>query len=273
MKPVALLGLLVVTGALGAVAGGVVGTLAERRDEGPDAALLARLDEVTRAVDALRASAAELRDGVADVRERVVAVELEMSRRAAGPMPLVDASGDDDLATAATDPAAVRAALNRRTVELERRLADAEAATLATKERFTKGLKIRAMPEDERWQYTADTLRLNSVQVDEIRAAHTELQEGLKAAIVEETNETAAGTMTFRRVDGNRLREAQEAFQARVDNALNEEQKEAWNEEGFSQAFGRSRNALWVSAPRRVRETGGGEEPAGTATIEIVTGD
>jgi hypothetical protein len=276
MQTTHILGLLVAAGALGAVAGGVVGTMAEQRDSGPDSVLTARLDEVVDGVEDLRDSAADLRNDVADVRERLVAVELELSRRASMPTPIADSpQGDIAAATPDMTPAereAAKAALRRSTLDLEKRMADVELATaraMEMKERFSKGMKIRAMPEDERWQYAADTLGLNSVQVDELKAAHEELQEGMQAAIVEETNESNGSTFTFRRVDGNKMREAQEAFQSRVDNALNDEQKKAWADEGFAHAMGRSRGVMAFS-PRRIRATDGGSEVS-TGTIEIVT--
>lgn len=278
MKSTQMLGLLVAAGALGAVAGGAVATMTERTDEGPDTALVARLDEVVRGVESLREAAGDLRNDVADVRERIVAVELELSRRRSLPSTAAVVPEGSEEGAAAPDGMSdeVKTALLRaRALDLEKRIADVAAAVpqaTAMKERFTKGMRIRAMPEDQRWQHAADTLGLNSVQVDELKAAHQELQDGLKAAIVEETTEAGGGVTTFRRVDGNKMRDAQQAFQSRVDNALNDEQKKAWHDEGFGHAMGRSRGAAFI-APRRLRavDVGSGDGRTGTATIEIVT--
>ncbi len=277
MKPVQMLGFLVVAATLGAVAGGAVGILSGDRDAGPDPLLMDRLDEIGRNMDALRTSANAARDDVADVRERLVAVELDLSEREsrAGAVPGAAAapSADPDAAAAAAPEAsaddALRA-LRRGLPGHERRVIDMTSA-IAGQERFVKGMKIRAMPEDERWRYAAEKLGLNSVQVDELRAAQAVLQEGLKEAVVEETTESGGGSITFRRVDGNKLREVQSAFRARVDNALNDDQKKAWKDEGFSHAMGRSRGAVWMRAPRIRARTAADGNAAGTATIEIVT--
>ena len=282
MKSAHVLGLLVAAGAFGAVAGGLVGSFSAPGDTGPDPVVTERLAEIARGVESLRDSASDARNDIADVRERLVAVELELSRRAAAGTPVAsrpDADGEINATPGAIQSGAdvdeLRRALTGRAADLTARMVDMEAAASeasATQARFAKGMKIRAMPEDERWEYAAETLGLNTVQVGEIRAAHADLQEGLKAAVVEENTESDGRAITFRRVDGNKMREAQSTFQARVDNALNDEQKKAWADEGFVHAMGRSRGTMWVS-PRRMRAVDVDTDGRGTGsgTIEIVT--
>jgi len=243
MKSLQILGLLVAAGAVGAVAGGLVGAFSDRPAPAGNDLLLERLDELARNVDALRDAAGASRDDVADLRERLVAVELELADRPATSIPIAGAP-DALPGAAAPDLTAeeLTADLERRRHDMELRARDMELAAgraAEMKDRMLKGLRIRALPEEERWQLAADTLGLNSVQVDEIKAAHAELQEALKEAVVEETTEADGGALRFRRVDGNKMREAREAFQARVDHALNDEQKEAWRDEGFDAAFAR----------------------------------
>lgn len=275
MKPLQILGLLVAAGALGAVAGGLVGAFSQRAEPAGDDPVMDRLDELARNVDALRDAAGAARDDVADLRERLVAVELEIADRPSTPTP-VAGTGETLAGAAAPDrtPEDVAADLARSARDMELRARDMELAAdraVEMRDRLVKGLRIRAMPEEERWQYAADTLRLNSVQVDEIKAAHTELQEALKEAVVEETTETGGGTMTFRRVDGNKMRSARDAFQSRVDNALDSEQKKAWRDEGFDAAFARR------SGMPTFRIRGATAEPvdlsggASAPSIEIVT--
>lgn len=250
MKASHLVGLVVVAGAFGAIAGGVAGAFSMSPAETEDSVLLTRLSDVAKGIDALRDAAAENRDAVADVSERIVAVELEVARQASARESARRTAGVPGLTVpewttqggpGGEPPPGVRDAIALRTADLTARMKDMRAAT-GMQHRFAKGMKIRAMPEEERWQYAADTLGLNSVQVDEIRGATDVLQEAIKGAVTKSTTTTAGGaTVMFHRVDGAKMAEARKTFSERVDNALNDEQKKSWKEEGFANAMGRGR--------------------------------
>jgi hypothetical protein len=289
MKPVHIAGLLVAAGALGALAGGAAGVFSSPEPASRDTVLLDKLAEIAEGVDALRDSAAANRDAVADVRERVVAVEMEMDRRKNAPpaIPVDEASsGTVGGATPivmhggleSLDPETMKrigAAKAQMEADLAKRMGDMEAAAkvsaVAAQAGFEKSLRIRSMSEDERWQHAADTLGLNSVQVDELRAAHGTLQEAMEQATTTTTTTTdSGGTMVFKQVDGTKMAEAREAFDERVDTVLNEEQKKAWRDEGFRGAMrgGRAANRIRLSGFRR--STGGGADAGGAVGIEFV---
>jgi hypothetical protein len=278
MKTVHIAGLMLAAGVFGFLAGGVAGVVSSPEPKTADTVLLDRLTGIAKGVDALRDAAAENRNAVADVRERVVAVELEMDRRKNAPpvaeasdpikMPIVVRGGPGLIAERGSpgdDPVKVAARLGDM-----RAAADAAAkAADGLQARFAKTMKIRAMPEDERWEYAAETLGLNSVQVDELRAAQETMNEAMKEATTSTTTTTESGsTMVFRQVDGNKMAEARKAFGERVDTVLNDEQKKAWNDEGFGSAMGGGPGS------HRIRLSGGvrmSSDGAGSAReIEIV---
>jgi len=287
MKSVHIVGLMVAAGAFGAVAGGVTGALSAPEPATGNSVLLDRLGDLTSGVEALRDTAAENRNAVADVNERVIAVELAMSRRAEQRPPIAP-SGDAAEGEAAgwasgSAPVLVRGGSDELTAGMREMLASslgdmkaAREAAEGAQERFAKSMKIRALPEDERWQYAADTLGLNSVQIDELRTAHTTMQDALKDAVTESTTTgSGGGTVMFRQVDGTKMAEAKTAFNERVDNALNDDQKKAWRDEGFANAMGGGRrNRIRM---RAVHLGGGGDggsfEFTGTQAIEIEIND
>jgi hypothetical protein len=240
MTGLQIVGVLGVAAALGAVAGGAVAVLGSGADTtDADSAIIERLDDLQGRVNGLRDGVAESRDAVADVRERVVAVELELSHRAA-PTAGAVARGEDPNATiplgtlseerVATDTArAVRKALgqfkNQRWADVQKHFADA--------------MKLRAMPEDERWGKAEEDLGLTTVQVDELRDAHADFEEARTAAISEEEVTVGEGIRTrVRRADSKKLAAAKAELERRVDNTLNSEQKKAWSDKGYSTAFG-----------------------------------
>ncbi len=287
MKASHLVGLVVVAGAFGAVAGGVAGAFSTSPAETEDSVLLTRLSDVAKGIDALRDAAAANRDAVADVSERIVAVELEVARQAsereagrptAGVPGVTVPEWTIQSGPGGEPPPGVRDAISVRTADLDGRLWDVRSAT-GMQQRFAKGMKIRAMPEEERWQYATDTLGLNSVQVDEIRGATEVLQEAMKSAVTKSTTTTAnGGTVMFHQVDGAKMAEARKTFSERVDNALNDEQKKSWNEEGFANAMGAGRrNRFRFSGDVRVRnleaDPGGTLEISATESIEIIGED
>ena len=156
MKSAHILGLLVAAAAFGAVAGGIVGSLTEAPESGHDAGMAERLSEIARGVESLRDSASDARNDIADVSERLVAVELELSRRAGAGTPVATLPGGEDAINATPDAIAadadveeIRRALSRQATDLKARMVDmraAAAAASATQDRFAKGMKILSMP-------------------------------------------------------------------------------------------------------------------------------
>ena len=97
MTRMQIVGVLGVAAALGAVAGGGVTVLGSGGAETEaDDVVIERLEDLQGRVNGLRDAVGESRDALADVRERVVAVELELSHAAA------DAHGADVPAVSGT---------------------------------------------------------------------------------------------------------------------------------------------------------------------------
>ncbi len=277
MNAAQIVGVACLAGVLGAVAGGVVSVFASGEPARNDRAVFDRLDELARGVDSLRSAAQDGRDGVADLQERLIAVELELSRRAAAPsLPTSEAPGG--IRVEGSEPTAV---VRRSIDDVSVRLHDMETAAArmaehakALQQNFAKSMELRALPEDERWARIAEELGLNSVQVDELKAAQTTLQEGMKAAITQETKTTDSGAeFSFRQVDGEKMREARKAFDDRVTTVLNDEQKKAWTDGGYQRAVGGGRGAMVFSSGVRVRSSGGdGSDSPGSGAIIIEAG-
>ncbi len=246
MNARSLAGLILLAGVVGAAAGGaatlVLGGGAERRG---DPAVAGRLDEIARSVESLREASSALRDESAHVRERLAGLEMNLAQRVAR---TADAAEADETADAG-DGSSEGGAVGGRTFRIGRgglapgsfRIVRAGGGDAnEAQQRFAKGMHIRSLPEDERWALAADKVGLNSVQVDELKRAHAELQEGLKAAMAsEERTEDDGSHVVVRRIDGDKMRAAREAFDARVDTLLNEPQKKAWRDEGFETAMAR----------------------------------
>lgn len=139
--------------------------------------------------------------------------------------------------------------------------ADPEARKKAV-ERWRNVSRLRALSEDERWKQIQEELRLSVNQVDEIKAALEARSEALEGAMEETEVDVGGFKGSIRTVTDPELqREAQEAFDTRVERALDAEQREQWKEGGYAQAVGAgsSRGAVTVISTGTLRV--GGEKP------------
>ena len=78
------------------------------------------------------------------------------------------------------------------------------------------------------------------MQIDEIKAALEERDKAIdESMVIERDEDDGSSRISIRRMDFAKTREANEAYKSRVDNVLNDQQKESWKKEGYENAFGR----------------------------------
>lgn len=118
--------------------------------------------------------------------------------------------------------------------------ADGELGQLAGQlDAFQNGLKLRGLPEAERWQKAADELGLSSAQVDELKRAVADRDTAMRDAMTKETKAGPnGGTITIQRPDAGKAAHAEAAYHDRVGSTLSEHQKKDWGSKGYDHAFG-----------------------------------
>ncbi len=267
-----MLGVMILAGALGAVAGGAVSFLGQGGAEPESNEVLDRLTQLQRDVDGLRDSARESRKGVGDLEERLVSAEMDLTRMT-----------EESRAALAANPAVAGVpTIEMPTFEIptvkvwdehlaKDLAAKAQERAAEMRKQFARSMELRALPEERRWDKATDELGLTTSQVDEIKAAKTEFDAAMKDATTSETTTTDDGaTMTFRRMDGNKVREARTRMDERIGNTLNSEQKDRWNSEGW-------KGAMTGSGPARARRVSmrrrGGDHDGdhGGGDVEVIT--
>jgi hypothetical protein len=106
-------------------------------------------------------------------------------------------------------------------------------------EALQNGMKLRQLPEAERWQKATDELGLSASQVDELKRAVTDRDTAMKDAMTKETKTGPnGGTLTIQRPDPAKSAHAEAAYHDRVNSTLSEQQKKDWSSKGYDNAFG-----------------------------------
>ena len=252
MNTAGVLATLALAAGLGALAGGAVAVLGSGGgDLEVSDPLNERLTELTVQLDGLRADLKEARNANADVNERVIAAELELSRlrdvmqRRAAESGSVDGAGTGGASSPtvvgggppdvwASSPPAV---LGSVPADAAKSVALAREKAEELRNRFRRSMELRALPEEQRWQRAADDLGLTSVQVDEIKRAKAVFDEAREAATTTEETEIAGGRMTVRKIDPKKMRAARQELESSVKNVLNSEQQDRWRNEGYEGAL------------------------------------
>jgi len=120
-----------------------------------------------------------------------------------------------------------------------------------TLEQFRKAAALRALSEDERWDKAREDVHLTDGQILEIQSAIEERDAAIEAAKTSEEVVTSSGsTMRTVKMDGEKMKAAQDKYGERVDNLLATDQKTAWKEGGYDRAFGKRRGhaaAIFIS--------------------------
>jgi len=101
------------------------------------------------------------------------------------------------------------------------------------------GLKLRELPEADRWQKAKDELNLTWNQVEDLKKAVLDRDTAMKDAMTKETRTGPnGGTITIQRPDPGKSAHAEAAYHDRVNATLSEQQKKDWGTKGYDHAFG-----------------------------------
>jgi exonuclease VII small subunit len=259
---------LIVGGAAGALAAGLVGS-SQAAQPTRDAELSERVRHLELALEETRGrlkSAERSRDHLS---EKLTGAEMRLSE--------VEREGPDTLA--ANDPAEAASAAIREVMgglqdgrkpgRRSFRIGGRNGAVIAlgdALEEFKKAATLRRLPEEERWQKAIDELRLTDGQVAELQDAVTARDEALTAAsTTTEVTLDGGGTFKTNSLDHEKAEQANQAYDDRVANALDNDQREAWKDKGYEGAFGKRRRPR-MSVLSRLGSDGQG---GGAAVIEL----
>ena len=108
-------------------------------------------------------------------------------------------------------------------------------------ESLTQGMRLRALPEADRWKKAQDEVHLTDAQVEGLKRAVADRDAAIKEAMQVETTTDANGTMTgltFRRMDPLKAAAANDDYQKKVTDTLDADQEKTWKEKGYDHAFG-----------------------------------
>lgn len=106
---------------------------------------------------------------------------------------------------------------------------------------LTNSFRLRGMPEDKRWEKAREELGLNDGQIDALKQAVAARDAAMKDSmrIEQESNGTDGSRITIRGMDPEKAQVANKAYEDKVNETLDENQRKGWNEKGYSHAFGR----------------------------------
>ncbi len=126
--------------------------------------------------------------------------------------------------------------------------------------------QLRAMPEEERWAKAQADLNLSASQVADLKDAmavrETRIEEGKSVTEMDLPN---GGRFKRVKLDQEVVKAAQTEYDERLDRVLGRDQKAAWKDKGYENAFGRPRgNVVSLTS---------GAKGGGTSTIQITTSE
>lgn len=266
--------LLLVLGAAGAVGGAaalgatIVRDAAAPATTDPSEVMTKILDRLDR-IETTGAQAVELakgaKEGVADLRERLTAIEIERAdaaRREAAQDPAdaprpgrarVPAPGwkSADAAGGWVERAEIDvAAPGRRVLTLggdggnvfeSAEFARVAPAVAEEMKGIGNGFRLRALPEEKRWEQAKTDVGISDAQAETLKQAVADRDAAMKEALAteESTSDGGAGTIRIARLDPDKAAAAQSAYRRKVDETLDEGQRAKWREKGYDHAFGR----------------------------------
>lgn len=238
-----------------------------------DTALLDRLDALARTLDDTNRTIGESRDEIAGLRGRLEVVEAGLHGRRSGvatasgrrrvdvtgegAVDVLEESGPGEVRWFGSGEAkeqaeeAIRAGLQEALQGVKMQLGDGGAfrfsgAVAGEDGRLTmlgnlqKSLELRRLPEEERWQKAREEVGLTDLQVEGIQAALAERDKAIEESMVALRDENdGERRISVRRMDFGRTQEANAAYREKVDTLLNDQQKKAWHDNGYDNAFGK----------------------------------
>jgi len=251
-----------VAGIAGAAAAFAIGTT---QDPGPPAGvsdeLAARLDRIETSLARAAETQKESKDSVAHLSERVTGLQMDL------------ATARDEAKAAQAAAAAAQPADGEESVKVVRakrtptftfgnagqpglstgRFVTSDGSTLGGAvgtamteeiakrlEAVSQGMRLRMLPEADRWKKAQDDLRLSDGQVEFLKTAISDRDKALKEMMHVETSADGGGgsRITIRRLDPEKAAEANREYERKVAQSLDSEQKKSWDERGYANAFG-----------------------------------
>lgn len=214
-----------------------------------DAKLQARLEDLDKEVRASRAALDEVRASVVAMTGRVeewVSRSVPRSPDAGEDHPGVlvrDRTWEDEDGVL-VDGVKAGIDVSQNSLEgarLKFRLQDAGIHSTIGGE-IVSGLRLRMLPEEERWAKAKDELGLDDSQIQSIKDAAAERDRAIEDALVTENVSVGGdgGEITVRKLDPERAADANRAYRERVNGNLTADQQKTWKEKGYDHAFGRT---------------------------------
>jgi hypothetical protein len=253
----ALVGAGLVGGGAGVAANLAVGQKTDTAAAAPTAEVVDRLKAIEAQLAQAKASAEESRRTMLEVQDRVTKAELAASRQAAAPETAAGPAGTKTVrigrhaaragdsgaqAGVVLDDAAVADLGGQIALNLGDELGklDGDMGEFAGQiDSLRNGLKLRALPEADRWQKAKDDLGLTWNQVEDLKKAVADRDAAMKDAMTKETKAGPnGGTITIQRPDAGKAAHAEAAYHDRVNATLSEQQKKDWGAKGYDHAFG-----------------------------------
>ena len=100
------------------------------------------------------------------------------------------------------------------------------------------GIRLRLLPEEERWKKATEALDLSPGQVESLKQSLEDRDRAYEEGTVRRTVETEEGTEHHTEVDVPRLDDADRTFKGRLEGTLNEKQLSGWRSGGYDYGMG-----------------------------------
>jgi hypothetical protein len=129
---------------------------------------------------------------------------------------------------------------------------------------FGEAMKLRQLPEEERWQKAKDDLALSWNQVEDLKRAIEERDKLTTESmqVEQKTGPDGSSQITIQRPDVAKMAKAQGDYHEKVGRVLNDEQKKNWRSKGYDQAFGKSPFSSAIAISVQSIGVPGPKEPA-----------
>ena len=252
----ALVGAGIVGGGAGIAATAVTAPKPEVSSAGASAEILDRLKSIEGQLAEAKKTAEESRCAMLEVENRVSKAEIQASQQAANAgsaAPVAETKtfrvGRHGAQGATTEGGtfeiggegleglgeAIAINLGEELGKLDGEFADVAGQLGA----LQNGMKLRQLPEADRWQKAKDELGLSWNQVEDLKKAIADRDTAMKDAMTKDTKTGPnGGTITIQRPDPAKSAHAEAAYHDRVNSTLSEQQKKDWNSKGYDNAFG-----------------------------------
>jgi len=106
---------------------------------------------------------------------------------------------------------------------------------------LSNGFRLRALPEDKRWEQAKTDVGISDTQVDTLKRAVADRDAAMDKAfqVEEESGDTGDGSIRIKRMDPEKATAAQTDYRRKVDETLDETQRKTWRDKGYDHAMGK----------------------------------